>query len=114
MSEEHIKNMVDAVKNGNVNEFQKNFSRQTMENVGKGIEARKETIASSMFKESKNENVSISFKSTSDAGKFTKEASKAGIKNISVTMKNVSFETKDEEALLKIMPLVDKYNGEIK
>jgi len=53
MSKEHITNMIAAVKEGNVNVFQKNFNNQATENIGKGIEVRKETIAGAMFKDTK-------------------------------------------------------------
>jgi len=70
-------------------------------------------IAKGLYEATK-EMVTASFKSTGDASKFAKEASKLGVKNISVTMKHVSFEPKNEQEIFKIMPLVDKYNGEIK
>ena len=49
--QEQIKNMLDAVKEGNINSFETNFTTQAKENIGKGIETHKETIAGTMFKQ---------------------------------------------------------------
>ena len=60
--------------------------------------------------EGKKEAISLTFHSSSDVDKFVDDASKMGIKNIIVNMKNVKINC-DNDDVFKIIPLIDKYDG---
>ena len=53
MAKENSKGMIDSIKNGNINSFQKSFDSQMKENIGKGLEIKKSEIASNMFNKTK-------------------------------------------------------------
>ena len=53
MTKQNTKNMIESIRHGNINTFQKEFTSQMKENIGKGLELKKTQIAESMFNKTK-------------------------------------------------------------